>query len=138
MIPAERLPALQPCVTKNSISLALTLPIEANVPVRFSALKYNLPQKDSGEVWRVHVVGGNPSYLVTVKALPSTAPNLAAGDLKVPAPSTYAPVMCIRSDIDFLIDGSDPSSTDFFFTWNSPADGTLVLTRVWPVQSGGY
>jgi len=137
MIPVERLPALQPTIQKNGITLALTLPIETGVPVLFSALKHNYPQKNSGDVWRVHVIGGNPSYLVTVAGRPNGSTALAAGDLKVPTAGNYIAGTCFRSDIDFLVDGSDSDCTDFYFTWNSPVPGTLILTKVWPVQSGG-
>lgn len=137
MIPAERVPAYTPTVLQNGVTLALTLPVEAGIPVRFSTLKYNFPQKTSGDVWRVHVVGGNSSYLVTVTTRNATAADLLAGDLTVPTVSNYKPCTCFRSDIDFLVDGSDSTATDFFFTWNSPVAGTLILTRVWPVQTGG-
>jgi len=123
----EFIHAAIPVASKDSCSTTLTLQNAGGPPVVFRADKVIGPAR---AIWRVHCPDGNPLYTISVLTVMSTA--AIPANLDMPGAGVAVPQAMFRSDLPFLLDGTDRDWAIFAFQWDGPADSKLIISRAWP------
>lgn len=127
--PAEFLPASVPVASKSGLTWNLALPTEPNAPTLFKARQAS---GDGPYLWRVHCPQGNPLYVVKVFVGTADTAAPTGAQMSLPAAGNARPFATFRSDVDFLLDGTDRDWNFFYLQWNGAADSTVTVSRAWP------